>query len=102
MWLNILPWSQELDTVRVVHVYHPGGLEEMAETTRLLLPFTHGVEMDTIEAAVLLAASHHAALVPLSLILAPQTRGKGVRLEHVQQSKDFLEAVQHKAFRHDV
>ena len=74
----------------------------MAETTRLLLPFTHGVEMDTIEAAVLLAASHHATLVPLSLILASQTRGKGVRLEHVQQSKDFLEAVQHKAFRHDV
>lgn len=74
----------------------------MAETTRLLLPFTHGVEMDTIEAAVLLAASHHATLVPLSLILAPQTRRKGVRLEHVQQSKDFLEAVQHKALRHDV
>src|SRR5436309_6607282 len=74
----------------------------MAETTRLLLQFTHGVEMDTIEAAVLLAASHQAMLVPLSLILAPQTRGKGVRLEHVQQSKDFLEAVQQKAFRHGV
>ena len=74
----------------------------MTKTTRLLLPFTHGVEMDTIEAAVLLAASHHATLVPLSLILTPQTRGKGVRLEHIQQSKDFLEAVQHKASRHHV
>jgi hypothetical protein len=74
----------------------------MTETTRLLLPFTHGVAMDTIEAAVLLAASHHATLVPLSLILSPQTRGKGVRLEHIQQSKDFLEVVQHKALRHGV
>ncbi len=65
----------------------------MTKTTRFLLPFTYGVEMDTIEAAVLLAASHHATHVPFSLILTPQTRGKGVRLEHIQQSKDFLEAV---------
>src|SRR5579872_7232610 len=83
-------------------VYYPAGPEEMTESTRLLLPFTHGVEMDTIEVAVLLAASHHATLVPLSLILAPQTRRKGVRLEHIQQSKDFLEAVQQKARRHGV
>ncbi len=74
----------------------------MTETRRLLLPFTHGVEMDTIEAAVLLAASHHAVLVPLSLILVPQARGKGARLEHIQQSKDFLESVQQKALRHGV
>ena len=74
----------------------------MTKTTRLLLPFTYGREMDTIEAAVLLAASHHAALVPLSLILTPQTRGKGVRLERIQPPKDFLEAVQRKAFRHPV
>jgi hypothetical protein len=74
----------------------------MTKTTRLLLPFTHGVEMDTIEAAVLLAASHRATLVPLTLILALQARGKGARLEHIQQSKDFLEAVQQKASRHHV
>lgn len=74
----------------------------MTRTTRLLLPFTHGVEIDTIEAAVLLAASHHATLVPLSLILSPQARGKGVRLEHIQQSKDFLEVMQQKALRHRV
>ncbi|HEV2579470.1 MAG TPA: hypothetical protein VGT44_01350 [Ktedonobacteraceae bacterium] len=74
----------------------------MTETIRLLLPFSHGVEIDTIEAAVLLAASHHATLVPLSLIRSPQTRGKGARLEHIQQSKDFLEAVQQKALRHGV
>ena len=58
--------------------------------------------METLEAAVLLAASHHATLVPLSLVLVPQARGKGARLEHIQQSKDFLEAAQQKALRHRV
>jgi hypothetical protein len=76
--------------------------EEMIKTTRLLLPFTHGVEMETIEAAVLLAASHHATLVPLSLVPVPQVRRKGTRLEHIQQSKDFLEATQQKALQHRV
>jgi Universal stress protein family len=74
----------------------------MIKTTRLLLPCTHGVEMETLEAAVLLAASHHATLVPLSLIPVPQARGKGARLEHIQQSKDFLEATQQKALRQGV
>ena len=74
----------------------------MIKTTRLLLPFAHGVEMETLEAAVRLAASHHATLVPLSLISVPQARGKGARLEHIQQSKDFLEAAQQKALRHCV
>ncbi|HLX55879.1 MAG TPA: universal stress protein [Ktedonobacteraceae bacterium] len=74
----------------------------MIKTTRLLLPFTHGVGMDTIEAAVILAASHRATLVPLSLITTLQGRGKGARLEHIQQSKDFLEAVQQKALQHCV
>ena len=76
--------------------------EEMIKTTRLLLPFAHGVELETLEAAVQLAASHHAMLVPLSLISVPQARGKGARLEHIQQSKDFLEAAQQKALRHGV
>ena len=74
----------------------------MIKTTRLLLPFVHGVEMETLEAAVQLAANHHATLVPLSLISVPQARGKGARLEHIQQSKDFLEAAQQKALRHGV
>jgi hypothetical protein len=38
----------------------------------------------------------------LSLILTPQTKGKGVRLERVQQFRDLLVAVQHKAFRHHI
>ncbi len=53
--------------------------------------------METIEAAVLMAASHRATLVPLSLISVPRGRAKGARLEHIQQSKDFLEATQQKA-----
>lgn len=67
---------------------------------RLLLPFTHGVDMRVIEQAVLFARGRDAILVPLALIHVPQKRG--ARLEHVQQSKDFLEAVKHKAARYDV
>ena len=57
--------------------------------------------MDTISAAVRMAASHHAALVLLSDSYASDKR-KGVRLEHIQQSKGCLEVVQRKAFRHPV
>lgn len=57
--------------------------------------------MDTIEAAVLLVVSHHAALVPLCASYASDER-KGVRLERIQQSKGFLEAVRRKALRHHV
>jgi hypothetical protein len=64
---------------------------------RLLLPFTHGVDTQAIDSAVLLAKSHGAILVPLSLICLSGTRG--ARLEHIQQSKDFLEVVRHKAGR---
>ena len=55
--------------------------------------------MRAIEYAVRLAESAGATLVPVSLISAPP---KGARLEHIQQSKDFLEAVQHKAERFQV
>jgi hypothetical protein len=66
------------------------------KTSRWLLPFTHGVDMRSIEYVVRLAESAGATLVPVSLVSAPS---KGARLEHIQQSKDFLEAVQHKAAR---
>src|SRR5947209_370963 len=73
------------------------------KTTRLLLPFTYGVNMLALEYAVMLAKSQHAALVPLSLISVSNAKGsKGARLEHIQQSKDFLCAVQHKATKHSV
>ena len=73
------------------------------ETTRLLLPFTHGLHMETLEHAVRLAKSYQAVLVPLALIHSSEEHAsKGARLEHIQQSKDFLEATKHKAERYSV
>ena len=69
------------------------------KTPRWLLPFTFGVDMRAIDYAVSLAQSAGDTLVPISLISTP---AKGARLEHIQQSKDFLEAVQHKAERYQV
>jgi hypothetical protein len=70
---------------------------------RLLLPFTHGIQTNALEYAVQLAKSRNAALVPLSLIqVAKECGAKDVRLEDIQQSKDFLEAVKHKAARYGV
>ena len=71
--------------------------------TRLLLPFTHGVNIFAIEQAILLAKSLDATLIPVSLIHVPsEGRSRGARLEHIQQSKDFLEAVKYKAARYGV
>jgi hypothetical protein len=68
------------------------------KTTRFLLPFVHGVDKFAIEQAILLAKSHQATLVPIVLIHVPEERRKmGVRLEYLQQSKDFLETVKQKA-----
>lgn len=67
------------------------------ETTRLLLPFQHGVERAAIEQAVRLAKGCGATLVALS-ILSVQGRGlKAPRLDFIQQSNDFLEATKHLA-----
>lgn len=72
-------------------------------TLRLLLPFTHGVKTHAIEYAVLLAKSRNATLVPLSLVQIPkECVSKGARLEHIQQSKDFLEAVAYQAAKNAV
>jgi hypothetical protein len=82
---------------------HPGHLEVIMKTTRLLLPFVHGIDVSAIEQALLMAKGIEATLVPLSLIYVPERRrARGARLEHVQQSKDFLEAVKHKAARYAV
>jgi len=71
--------------------------------TRLLLPFTHGVRADALEYAVLMAQSRNATLVPFSIIRASHEHGaKGPRLEHIQQSKDFLATVAYKALKHGV
>ena len=67
---------------------------------RWLLPFTHGVDMRAIGYLVSLAEHNGAMLIPVSLISVPdRSRSGGARLEHIQQSKDFLEAVKYKSAR---
>lgn len=74
-------------------------LEVLVRMTRLLLPFTHGIDVSAIASALALAQRFDATLVPLSLIHLPQAPGKGPRWEDIQQSRDFLEFVYHKATR---
>ena len=67
---------------------------------RWLLPFTYGVDMRAIDYLVSLAENNGAMLIPVSLVSVPDnSRARGARLEHIQQSKDFLEAVKYKAAR---
>lgn len=69
----------------------------------LLLPFTHGVDASAINYALALAQRFHSTLVVLSLIRLPEVPGaRKPRLDAIQQSKDFLEFVQHKAARQGV
>ena len=69
-------------------------------SARWLLPFTHGVDMRAIGYLVSLAENNGATLIPVSLISVQNNAGSGgARLEHIQQSKDFLEAVKYKAAR---
>lgn len=72
-----------------------------AHSSKLLLPFTSGVDVHALEYAVLLARNRHATLVPFSLIYVPPTT-RDARLERIQQSKDFQALVQSKAARHGV
>lgn len=67
---------------------------------RLLLPFTHGVDMQALDFAVSFAHNHHATLIPLALIPVPEQRP--AQLEMFQQAQDFLEAVSFKATKYDV
>lgn len=71
------------------------------ETERLLLPFTHGVNVAAIDYAVWLAKESHACIVAVALVLTRKAN-KGARLEHIQQSKDFLEVVKRRAMRYKV
>lgn len=80
----------------------------MKTTRRWLLPFTCAVDLQAIDAAVRVASHSGATLIALAL-LAPgqrprreQHRTPCVRLEQIQESKDFLEAVRWKAMRQQV
>jgi hypothetical protein len=69
-------------------------------TRRWLLPFTHGVDMQAIDSVVSLVESAGTMLVALSLVSVPEARrSRGARLEDIQQSQDFLEAIKWKAAR---
>jgi hypothetical protein len=77
--------------------------EGTMKLSRWLLPFTSAVDMRALDAVVCLAESHGAMLVAMSLITVPhESRSRSVRLEYIQQSKDFLEAVKYKAARQHV
>jgi hypothetical protein len=68
--------------------------------TRLLLPFTEGLDARSIDYAVRLAQDEGAVLVLLSLLVArPEYKGGKIRLEQIQQSKDFLAFTMNKAQR---
>lgn len=77
-------------------------LEVLVRMTRLLLPFTHGIDTSAIVSALALAQRFDATLVPLSLIHLPPKRDREPRWEDIQQSRDFLEFVHHKAIRSSV
>ena len=73
------------------------------ERSRWLLPFTFGVDMGAIDLVIDLADRAGATLIAVSLISdLRMSHLRGARLEHIQQSKDFLEAVHWKAERYNV
>lgn len=72
----------------------------MPATTRLLLPFTGGIDTQALDCAVQLAVQRRATLVPFALI--PSHDEREVRLEQIQQAQDFLECIRCKAEREHV
>jgi hypothetical protein len=71
---------------------------EIQEAQRWLVPFTWGVDMQAVDAIVSLAEGGGATLVAVSLMTRPDRPGsREPRLEAIQQSKDFLEAIRTKA-----
>jgi len=67
---------------------------------RWLLPFTYGLNMRAIAEVMRVADAAGATLVAVALIGIPSRSGnRGVCLEHIQQTQDFLEAVHTKALR---
>ncbi|GHO42668.1 hypothetical protein [Ktedonospora formicarum] len=65
----------------------------------LLLPFTHGIDKEAIDQSLALARNLSACLVCVALIPLRPGSNKGVRLEYIQQAKDFLEYTRHRAKR---
>jgi hypothetical protein len=68
----------------------------------LLLPFTHGVDMYALEYAVHLAKNSEAEIIAVSFIARAKEALKAVRLEHIQQSRDFEVALSNKSDNYGV
>lgn len=66
-------------------------------TTRLLLPFTGGINEMALSYALQIAEQRRATLVLLALIEVKPN--KGARLEHIQEAQDFLVLARCKARR---
>ena len=73
------------------------------KSARLLLPFVHGMNIEALEQAILLAKDSKATLVPASIIrLTKNQQGSGPRLEDVEQSQDFLEAIHYRVQKNNL
>jgi hypothetical protein len=86
------------------HAFQRGGSQMKA--ARWLVPFTFGVNMRAVDLVLHMAEQCGATLIVASLIVVPEVRpeqkSQGPRLEYIQQSKDFLEAVRWKAAQYQV
>lgn len=69
--------------------------------TRLLLPFTYGVDADALTRVLLFARASQSQLVGLALIPVAPKQNK-VRLERLDQAQDFLEMLVAKAASYGV
>lgn len=74
--------------------------QESRKERRWLLPFTTGVDIPATTEVLRLADAANATLVAISfLVTSDEPRAQRIRLELIQQSQDFLEAVHYKALR---
>lgn len=71
-------------------------------TKRLLVPFTHGVDMYALEHAVHLAKNNEAELIVASLIPRAKESRKAIRLEQIQQARDLEVALRNKTDNYGV
>ncbi|GHO87691.1 hypothetical protein [Dictyobacter formicarum] len=72
-------------------------------STRLLLPFTHGVDTEALDVAIQLAKACHTTLVAVAVLRGKAKRNRlEPRLEDIMQAQDFLEAARWKAARYRV
>src|SRR5437899_4356710 len=63
----------------------------------LLLPFTHSIDREAIDQALVMAENLSACLVCVAFIPCAPDKHKGIRLERIQQAKDFLEYMYYRA-----